>query len=796
VNPGRDFQPLTGLTVVEMAGGIPAAYCGKLFADAGATVVRVEDPDRDTLRRWSWSGSVGRDGRDDGALYRHLSEGKDVVRLAGDGSAERERRSGRLLEFCDGADLLIEEGLTSPFGQGAAIRGTESRNAALTVVSISPYGRTGPLGGHAASEFLLQARMGSVYTHGLPGRIPIQVGGRLGEWASGLFAAVGGLAGCLHAARTGAGVDLDVSMLECLSLSLVTYPTLRAALPGGSRSRAVGVMLPAVEPCADGYVGLFTVTAEQFCSFLAMIERSDLAADEDLMTFEGRVARLDELVGAIHAWTTVRTVDEVIEQAVLFRVPVSPIGTGESLPELEQVASRGVFSRSEALGVLRPRTPFRWHLPAGDTNDAAARRPSGSAGWDGDPTEDFTPLAGVRVLDLTAFWAGPFATTFLGSMGADILKVESIQRPDPMRYNSGAPPTEPQWYEQGFLYQPVNLGKKSITLNLQDPVGRELALRLARTCDVTIENFTPRVLEHFDLTFDVLRQAQPDMVLVRMPAFGLDGPWRDRPGFATTIEQASGMAWVTGYRDGPPMMPGGSCDPLAGMFAAFAVMGALRHRSRGGGAQMIELPMIELGAALAAEQVLEWDAYGSLIERDANRDPRAAPQGVYACVGHEAWVALSVTTDAAWSGLAQLIGLPNPQDGALVTASGRHSHHDELDELLARWCAVRPLTDALAALEGAGVPCAAVGAAYDIDQDPQMRARGFWQEVEHPIVGRHLFPTWPMRTASRRAPWHGGPAPLLGQHTEQILSDDLGIGPAELERLRDGQVIGTAPAYG
>lgn len=777
-----EFKPLGGITVIEVAGGLPAAYATKLFADAGATVVRLEEAEADELRRWSWSGSTGQDGHPDGALYRHLQEGKDVVRL------DRHDGRGRLVELIRSANLIVREQPRRPRPlleaalDQAAGRGDSSRS----MVTISAFGSSGPLADRWANEFLLQARMGSIFVHGLPDRLPIPVGGRLGEWVTGVFAAVGGLSACIQADRTGLGSELDVSMLECLALTLVTYPTVAASFPGGYRSRGVGMMIPAVEPCADGYVGMFTVTAEQFAAFLTMIERPDLAADPELATYEGRFPRMQELVEATHSWTKARTVEEVIQQAVLFRVPAAPIGNGQTLPAMEQTKVRGVFSRSPD-GVLRPRPPFRWHLPEGEGEPGSSELLGPR-----DPDSDFFPLVGTRILDLTAFWAGPFATLYLASMGADVLKLESVQRPDPIRYNTRTPPTEPLWYEQGYLFQGANLGKRDVTLNLQDPVGRELALRLLATCDVVVENFTPRVLDQFDLGFDTLRRARPDLICVRMPAFGLDGPWRDRPGFAPNVEQASGLAWVTGYPDSPPMIPGGSFDPIAGMYAAFAVMGALRHGARQPCPQLVELPMIEIGAALAAEQVIEWDAYHHLVSRDGSRDPRRAPQGVYACQGTEAWVAVSVTDDREWRALGDLLGVTDEE--RFAEAAGRLVHHDELDELLSAWSATRTPEEACRELDAAGVPCAVVVAAYDIDRDPQMVARGFWEEIEHPVVGRHRFPSWPFCTQARRAPWHLAPAPLLGQDSDEILGDALGLTPGELEALRARQVIGTIPA--
>ena len=267
----------------------------------------------------------------------------------------------------------------------------------------------------------------------------------------------------------------------------------------------------------------------------------------------------------------------------------------------------------------------------------------------------------MRVLDVTAFWAGPSATQYLATLGADVIKVESVQRPDSMRFNVSVSPKTERWWEQGYLFLSANLNKRGITLNLGDDRGRELFLQLVAQSDVVVENFTPRVMENFKLTYDAIREVRPDVVMVSMPGWGLDGPWRDRPGFATTMEQASGMAFVTGYNDGPPMAPG-LCDPLAGVHGAFAVLAALEERRKTGRGQHIEVPMIDLAVNVSAEQILEFEVYGELMTRTGNRCLQAAPQGVYSCAGADEWLALSVTTEEQWKALCEAIGAPSWAD--------------------------------------------------------------------------------------------------------------------------------------
>ena len=192
---------------------------------------------------------------------------------------------------------------------------------------------------------------------------------------------------------------------------------------------------------------------------------------------------------------------------------------------------------------------------------------------------------GSRVLDFTAFWAGPFATAWLAALGADVIKVEAVQRPDGIRFSAGVRPRDdPRFYEKSGLFHAVNLGKRGITLDLGHPDGLACAEQLIAHADVVVENFTPRVLEQFGLDYETVRALRPDVVMLRMPAFGLSGPWRDRPGFAQTMEQITGMAWVTGYEGGPPIIAGGVVDPMVGTHAALGAHRGARpsraHRRR------------------------------------------------------------------------------------------------------------------------------------------------------------------------------------------------------------------------
>ncbi len=741
-----------GLQVVDLSIGIAGGYCSKLLTDLGAEVTKVEPPGGDPLRRYSASGSVGRDGDPDGVLFRYLHTSQRSV--LGDASLEGRVRA---------ADVVIES-----FVPGAA-EAMGIVGVAPVTVSISPLGRGGPDSELMLTEAVLQARSGSLSNHGHMDRAPLTVGGRLGEYVTGAFAALGAMTAWRRATRTGEPEHVDVSMLEAMQLTLVTAPTLMARFPGGRKLAFRWVMLPGNEPTRDGqYVGITAVTKTNWLSLLRAIGRDDLAGDEELATMLGRFVRAKEVNEIVRGWTMQFDADEVVERCAAERVPAAALGNGLTLPEFEQLVERDVFVRQPGAGFLRPRAPFRFsRVPDREMTPAprlgehavdpipAARQRARRPDADGD-----RPLAGITVLDFTAFWSGPYATSWLSAMGAEVIKVESLQRPDGIRFSAAVKPKDdPRYYEQSALFAATNLGKLGITLDLGQPEGLDLARRLIGTVDVVCENFTPRVMDGFGLDDAAVRAIKPDVVYLRLPAFGLTGPWRDRPGFAQTMEQMTGMAWVTGYEGGPPIIPGGFVDPAVGVHAALAVVAALEHRDRTGEGQLVEMPMIEVAASMTAEQVAEQSAYGVLLERRGDG-------GVYRCADDEdgeRWIAVDL-------------------DGDPMASDAR-----------ATWCGERSPEEAARELLSDGIAAAPMVAAYAALDDPQLQARGFFEPVEHPVVGEHDYPGWPMRfSAGPRRYWRE-PAPLLGQHTDDVLRDRLGLTDTDLADLRAKHVIGTEP---
>jgi crotonobetainyl-CoA:carnitine CoA-transferase CaiB-like acyl-CoA transferase len=462
-----------------------------------------------------------------------------------------------------------------------------------------------------------------------------------------------------------------------------------------------------------------------------------------------------------------------------------------------------VFVKNTA-GHFQPRTPYR---SAAFETVAPGESPKlgepGTVTWTARPTQlpsgagdaAALPLAGIRVVDFTAFWAGPSATHTLAALGADVIKIEGLRRPDGMRFSGGPGVTHDQWWESGPVFLASNCNKRDVTLELSTEAARDLALRLIGTADLVIENFSPRVMGNLGLGWDSVRAANPAVVLTRMPAFGLDGPWRDRVGFAQTMEQASGMAWMTGTPDGPPVIPRGVCDPLAGLHAAFASLAALDVRDATGVGMQLESTMVEAALNVAVEALLEAGSGGAEPTRDGNRGPGASPQGVYRTQGDDDWIAIAVLDGAQWEALTSLLrreDLAKRDD--LSSESGRRAAADELDAVVSQWTQGQDSRSLVEILRAAGVAAGRVISAAELLEDPQLCARGFWEEVEHPVAGRFRTTGMPFRFAGVTGPWNRRSAPLLGEHNTEVLGEILGLDEEQLRQLEEARVIGSRPA--
>jgi len=795
-------QPLDGYVVVDLSTGIAGAYCTKLLADGGAQVVKVEAPEGDPLRRWSASGAEIRPG-DDGALFSFLACSKHSV--VADPGTDSDLVNGLLAD----ADAVVWS-RGSAVAEAFAPAAIHRDHPHLTVTAVTPFGLDGPWADRPATEFTLQAWSGGIVGlgRGSADRAPVFVGGQVGEYLAGAYASAATMASRMR----GAGELIDVSMLETQILGLTYYPVSYFEMLGRPWRDARRLTVPGIARAKDGLIDIGCGTAQQWFDLCAMTGHQDWIDEESPLSI---TEQANERSGELYAWVESQTVDEIRDLATAFRIPNAPVANGANIESLDHFQARRSFLANPRDGFTQPGPPYRTEpgllrqpepaprlgehtahyrrnrIPGRNSAEITARNPISALAL---------PFEGLRVVDMTTFWAGPSCTHMLAMLGAEVIHVESTRRPDGTRLIAGIPIAEDQWWEKSPIFSGLNTNKKGLTLDLQSAAGRELLMRLIATCDVIVENFTPRVLDQIGLDFAAVLAVRPDAIMLRMPGFGLDGPWRDNPAFAYVIEAASGISWLTGYPDRNPYEPYSVGDPNAGVHALNALLLALEHRRRTGQGVHIEAAMVDAALNVAAEQVIEYSAYGALLQRDGNRGPTAAPQNLYRTNEvdefgrRDCWVAVAVASDEQWAGLCAALGDPDwITDPVLATADGRRQQHDRIDEYLDAWCDTRTGDEIVEALWRHGVPVAKVMQPHRQSELPQLAARGFFEAVDHPVNVRTPHSTLPFRSTRGPERVHVQPAPLLGQHNRQVLSG-LGLTDKDIDDLEAQGVIGTAPA--
>ncbi|MEB3061908.1 CaiB/BaiF CoA-transferase family protein [[Mycobacterium] zoologicum] len=786
------MSPLDGFTVVDLSTGIAGAYCTRLLSDGGAHVIKVEPPQGDPLRSWSASGAGS-----GGALFSFLAGGKHSV--IGDPEL--------VDKLLAGADAVV-------WSRGSAEQHAPDQirrdHPHLIVTAITPFGLDGPWSDRAATEFTLQAWSGGVFGigRGSPDLPPAFVGGQVGEYLAGAYASAMTLACWYARGDGGAGELLDLSMLETAILGLTYFPVTYFEMLHRPWRDARKLTVPGIASAKDGLVDVGCGTAQQWFDLCAMTGHPEWIDEDSPLSI---TEQANEKAEQIYAWVKEQTVQEVRELATAFRIPNAPVANGANVTGLDHFVARKSFVANPD-GFTQPARPYRLEpaelrapQPAPRLGEHTEHYRSSVISARSSPLSDenraeILPFAGLRVLDLTTFWAGPSCTHPLAMLGADVIHVESARRPDGTRLIAGIPVSEPQWWERSPIFSALNTNKKGLTVDLQREAGRDVLRKLIATADVIVENFTPRVLEQIGLGFDTVRDLQPAAIMVRMPGFGLDGPWRDNPAFAYVIEAASGVSWLTGFPERNPYEPYSVGDPNAGVHALNAVLLALEHRRRIGRGMLVEAAMVDAALNIAAEQVIEYSAYGALLQRDGNRGPTAAPQNLYRTADIDefgrldSWVAIAIATDEQWTALGEALGRPDwAGDPGLTTHAGRRRHHDLIDARLGDWCAERSGDEIVELLWPLDIPVAKAMQPHRQAELAQLQYRGFFEVVDHPVNPAVRHSTLPARPTQGPKRFHRRPAPLLGEHNQELLRE-VGFSDAEIEELAATGVIGRRPA--
>ena len=415
-------------------------------------------------------------------------------------------------------------------------------------------------------------------------------------------------------------------------------------------------------------------------------------------------------------------------------------------------------------------------------------------------------LAGMRILDLSQVFAGPYATKLLADMGAEVIRIECAARSG----RGGALPrmrpggdfgasfpdgdTGDHSYNRFAYYNEVNRNKYAVTIDLSKPLGVATFKRLVAISDVVVENFSPRVMPNFGLDYAALRDINPKIIMISISGYGQAGPYRDCVSYGEGIEAMSGMSKLTAYKDGNPLKPGVAyADATAGLHAAFAVMAALRYRHVKGIGQYIDLSMREALTPLLGEALMDYAMNGRTPEPMGNRHTRMAPHGCYRAKGNDKWITIAVSCDEEWQELCLIMGNPQwSRKKRFADAAGRLANSDEIDRHLEQWTVNYGHIELANMLQSQGIKAGAVLDAAELAADPHLAQRGFFKKIEHPEAGTHTLPgvSWKMSRTPGRIE---RPAPCFGEHNRYVFGKLLGMSDAEIEQLAQEGVTAQEP---
>jgi crotonobetainyl-CoA:carnitine CoA-transferase CaiB-like acyl-CoA transferase len=806
---------LSRYRVLDLTDG-GAMLCGQILGDLGADVILIEPPGGVTARSVGPFAGDERD-RNKSLEFWALNRNKRGI------TVDLETPDGReiLVELVRTADLLVE---SSPPGRldrlGLGYRALAEVNPSLVMVSITPFGQTGPKADWAATDLTVTAASGALFITGDEDRPPVHVSIPQAYVNAGSEAAVGALIGLCARERDGLGQHIDVSAQTAMMMT-TQFTMLASGWKDHPPERVGGGMklgrirLRFVYPCKDGHVNvtvgfgavfgpatrrLFEWVHDEGLCDEATRDKDWTAYGLHLLTGKEPLEGLARYTACIERLTLAHTKAELLEEAFRRRILLVPISNVRDMLDSEQLGAREYWTKVEhpELGrqIVYPgpfarlgATPIRYRrrppLLGEHTREVVAElpctrpraRPASESQGASRPA-----LEGLRVLDFTWAYAGPAATRYLTDYGATVVRVESAKRLDAMRtvgpFKDGHAGIE---RSGGFIN--TNVGKYGLSLNLSISEAREIALRLVKWADVVIENFSPKVMRAWGMDYDSLRKVNPELIMLSSCLNGQTGPKAMLAGYGTMGASIAGFVELTGWPDRPPASPFGAyTDYTSPKFTIAALLAAIDHKRRTGQGQYIDLSQAECSIHMIGRAVLDYTVNGRTQTRTGNALPECAPSGVYPCAGPDRWVALAAPTEGAWRALCRASGQGWADDSRFATTADRRENRQALDAAIGAWTAGFDPGAIEDLLQAARVPVHRVSTSADVFVDPQLEHRAHIIDVEHPRLGRVPIETSRMRS-SRTPAVVAWPGPEIGQHNDHVLREIIGMSDEEINEL-------------
>lgn len=795
-------------------------FCGKLLADLGADVIKVEKPGGDPARK---IGPFYHDEADPekSLFWFAFNTNKRGITLDIE-TTEGQELFRRLVKT---ADFVIE---SFPPGYmdklGLSYPSLEKTNPGIILVSITPFGQTGPYKDYKTSDLIAWAMGGHMYPYGDADRPPLHVSHHSQAYLHAALQAAGGaLIALRHRQQTGEGQQVDVSIQEAVVRSGDTG-TLNWDMRKVISRRGGGGWLRLqsqrrIWTCKDGYVLFFYHGGAQAnrhnLPFIHWMDEEGMA-DEflkgiDWDTFNFAMASqdmLERIAAPTGKFLMNHTKAELLEEAVKRRFMLYPVSSTRDIMESVQLAARdfwvkiehpelkttitypGAFAKaSGAPPRIRRRAPL-----IGEHNREIYEHELALSGEEQELSQaevgkpEKKPLEGIKVLDFGTQAVGPITGKILAEFGAEVIKIEGRTRFDFWR---GRPPFKddiPGLNRSGNFNQD-NTGKLSVALNLAQPGGVEIVKKLAARADVVVENFAGGVMDRMGLGYGELKKVKPDIIMLSASMQGQTGPHARHAGMGVHLIALAGFSYIAGWSDREPLEFGAYTDYLIPYFNALAILAALDHRKRTGEGQFIDVSHYEASLHCLAPLILDYGVNRRVAMRMGNRLSYAAPHGAYPCRGEDRWCVIAVFTDEEWRSFSRVIGNPAwTQEAKFGTLQGRKENEDELDKLVGEWTINHSAEEVMTLIQAAGVAAGVVATGEDLlEYDPQLKHRRFFRELDHPEVGKYRVSR--QAFVLSRCPGELRPAPLLGEHNEPVLKKLLGMSDAELAELVIAGVI-------
>jgi benzylsuccinate CoA-transferase BbsF subunit len=819
---------LCGLRALDLTSE-KGSVCGKILASLGVETIKVEPPEGDQARRIP---PIHGGETDTGESLSWLAFNTDKRSI----TLDLVSKEGHdiFIELAVGSDFVLE---SFPPGHMEALgldySALQRVNPGIIMTSITPFGQKGAYAGYKGSELIISAMSGVMATNGDLDRAPLREGPDSLYFESGAAAAAGTIIAYYYREKTGQGQHVDVSLQEVsakrTTTNLVLWEFDRRLIPRSGPSRTFGVHSTQwIWRCKDGYVfwsflgGKFSVTANRALSKwidddgmenpLSRIkdwEEFDMAviSKEELETQQTAVARffLNHTKKEIAEEGLRRGINACVINNVVDILGNRQLQARHYWTELEDHCAgpalfypRHFFLSSETENFVLRKAPLLCegneeilHSLSGPRREQQKKnRPCVGHTVSPLPGIGAQALEGVRVLDFGWALVGSLTGKYLADHGAEVIRVESITRPDFTRANrltsgsSAKNPDDKPWFTH------YNTSKLSLTLNLKHPRARQVIERLIRWADVVNENFTPGTIGKLGFNYERVRAIKPDIVMLSSSAYGQTGPMAQEWGIDGTGASLSGYLDLTGWPDRGPVGPNPPYgDAVLPFFNVSAIVAALDYRRRTGKGQFIDASMLEICVHQVTSELLDWQRNSNLRRRSGNRIAYASPHGVFPCKGDDRWCAIAVFSDEEWNSFCRVLGnLAWTTEERFATLETRKAHEDALEVFIAEWTKQQTAEDVMRMMQAAGVPAGVVQTAEDlIERDPQLKERQFLIPLKHPVIGVFGHPTPPFKLLGTKAQIKT--SPCMGEHNEYICTKLLGMSDEEFIMLEQERLF-------